>query len=178
MKLFFKLLIALSLMMIAAPFFIKGPGNKPVMTLDKLADTGIALPKLPDITSLPKKIGHKITSIMPGSDGKKMKVYKWKDEKGVWHFSDKENPDGASEIMHVESIVDTVKFDPKAEPDKPADTTGKTAPKPLGEALNDGGISPLTIPYTQVPKLIEEAREVRKKLEGRYIEQGKILDSN
>lgn len=177
MKLFFKLFklsILPLVIMIGIPFFIKGPDNKPLLTWDKLTGPDITLPKLPELPNLKniqEKIDKKVSSVFSSSNGKKMKVYKWKDKKGVWHFSDKENPNGASETIYVESIVDTVRFDPKVESEEreKSKISPKTSKGPMKR------LSPVS-PYTQIPELFEQARDVKGQIERRYVEQGKILN--
>lgn len=63
---FIKLMILIVILACVAPFFIKGPTGEPLMTLeDWIPD------EMPEVRSTPEETV----------------VYKWKDENGVWQFT-------------------------------------------------------------------------------------------
>ncbi len=176
MKIFlklFKVFILPLVIMAGVPFFIKGPDNKPLMSWDKLTGSFVDLPELSNAENIGENIRKKVASVVSSSSGKKMKTYKWKDKKGVWHFSDKKNRNGSSETIYVESIENTVKFDPKIE----SENTGRTKTENLVKASagKKNNLSPVS-PYTQIPELFKQALDINEKFEKRYIENDKILN--
>ena len=84
-------LILLVLLACALPFFLKGPGNKKLISPDQF--------RLPEIKLLKKQPQDTRSLPIPqkSSPGKKMKkLYKLEDKDGVLHFTDYPNPDGPS----------------------------------------------------------------------------------
>ena len=77
---------------VIAPYFIKGPDGKPLMSADKTLSY----------------------------QGSRQTFYKWQDDKGMWHFSD-EVPDGVQalpvEVDTAANIVQSVPVEKKAEED-------------------------------------------------------------
>ncbi|MFT7222379.1 MAG: hypothetical protein ACI8Z1_004005 [Candidatus Azotimanducaceae bacterium] len=82
-----KLIVGLAIIACIAPLFIKDPNGEPLMTLD---DWSI------DFSSLTSSL---VTSLESGADvvgaassaphnTESSQVYKWRDEEGVWQFSD------------------------------------------------------------------------------------------
>ncbi len=174
MKLFYKLLIMLLLLACIAPFFIKGPDNRPLMTLGKLKLPNFSIPQLPSLTELklPVVNNRKNTSIPAGVE--KIKIYKWKDRDGIWHFSDHKNPDGPSEVLYLPA------GDNLASPNESTNSIGeiKTSIQKylseIHEKLPSAQV-PLTMPYTSAEELKKEAQQVKKQIEDKYKEQSSLL---
>lgn len=174
MKLFYKLLIMPLLLVCIAPFFIKGPDNRPLMTLDKIKFLNFSIPQLPSLTEL----------ILPGVSTRgntaipacveKIKVYKWKDRDGIWHFSDHKNPDGPCEVFYLPA------GDNLASPNDSTNSIGeiKTSIQKHLSEINANLPStkvPLTLPYTSAAELIKEAQQVKKQIEDKYKAQNSLL---
>ena len=165
---FLLLLIVLA----CAGFFVKGPGGKPYLSLDALKWwTEKAEEKTPDSGALVRKmetIKENISEIENpfSKSGGKDVVYKWKDENGVWHFSDTGNPDGDAEIMTKGPENDLIYLDPpKFDESKPANSrvSGRSATasahsNPAGESASE--------PDFKNP--IRKANAVRKKVQANY----------
>lgn len=169
MRIFFKLLIFLLILACIAPFFIKGHNNIPLMTLDKLKLPKISIPKLSKLPkfklpTLKKKApvsqSETLSSAVPAG-AKKIKMYKWKDKEGVWHFSDRKNPGGPYEVFYLPAADHAP--GPQASTNSIDDIKTRIQ-KNLSEI--HGKLPsvqvPMTVPYTKIKQLKEDAQQVKK----------------
>ena len=120
---FFYLLCGLVLIVaVAAPFYMRGSSGAPLMSLDTFfKDSAVTLPDLP---------------LEP------VKVFRWKDSDGVWHFSDEAPPDLAAEQVEVRPNLSPIQADWVAElealePPPPEPATDADA----GELLGDPSVA-------------------------------------
>jgi hypothetical protein len=83
-----KIMIAVVILACIGPFFIDGPDGEPLVTIEDLtADFS-----LPDMDMFTAGSGDKENS-------QPVEVYKWQDEAGDWHFSNKpEDAEGAETV--------------------------------------------------------------------------------
>lgn len=160
MNIFIKLLVLLLILACAGPFFIKGPDGRPLMSIDKL--------KLPEL-SMPS---FDISSVAPDADeqGDGLRVYKWRDEKGVVHYSDSPAQGRQSKLTAIKDITVL-----SSEPAKQTYTKQpeKTAP------LNQNGVPVpglTTVPIADIPQLVEDARQVKRLVEERKQRQDRIVE--
>ena len=174
MKLFYKLFIMLLLLALIAPFFIKGPDNRPLMTLGKLKLLNFSMPQLPRPTELklPAVSTRENTAMPAGVE--KIKVYKWKDRDGIWHFSDHKNPDGPCEVFYLPA------GDNLASPNDSTNSIGEiktSIQKHLSEIHTQlpPAKGSLNMPYTSAEELMKEAQQVKKQIEDKYKEQSSLL---
>ncbi|MCW9023568.1 MAG: DUF4124 domain-containing protein, partial [Gammaproteobacteria bacterium] len=100
-------------------------------------------------------------------------VHKWIDETGAVQFSDQYNPDGESEQIRINTNSNVVKSTPviKAE-DKEKENNKETAESSIPNIP-----LPTTIPLSEVPKLMDKTKDLKKTLEERYKEQETLLDN-
>ena len=173
MKLFYKLLIMLLLLACIAPFFIKGPDNRPLMTLDKLKFVNLSIPQLPSLAELKLPAVSTIGNTAIPAAVKKVKIYKWKDRDGCWYFSDHKNPDGPCEALYLPA------GDNLASPNDSTNSIGEiktSRQKHLSEihAKLTSAKVPLTMPYTSAAELIKEIQQVKKQIEDKK-EQDALL---
>lgn len=178
-RLLFKILIVLILLACVAPFFIKGPGNRPLMTLDKLKLPKFSMPKLPEfktakIPPLSKEQKVAVPETLSStvvSGAKKVKMYKWKDKDGLWHFSDRKNPDGPYQVFYLPAN------DKSEGPKGSGETIKKMIQKTLSKIPDKLPTvkMPETIPYGKTEQIKKEAQLLKKQLEDRYKEQERIL---
>jgi len=159
MKIFIKLLILLLILACATPFFIRGPNGQPLMSLNKLK-----FPELPSVASIKSKSGL-FNSTEKSSQAKNkgdIEVYKWRDEKGVVHYSDRQGSDKKGKLTEIKGI--------SILPSAAVSTVDKTEERSLSVP------SPTTIPLANIPKLIEDAKQVEQVLQQRKQHQDEILD--
>jgi hypothetical protein len=146
MKIMIKLLLLALVGGLVAPMFIKGPDGRPLMSWQ-------------EFFSAPSGgMGSKPSSV--SSD--KTTVYKWKDEHGQWHFSDKKDE-------HLEQ--ETVKYDPNANIIQSIPVTKDTQNArvtPLAKKLNAPTTPSLTtVPMAEVPELIDQAKQYQGLIDDR-----------
>ena len=159
MKIFIKLLVLLLILACASPFFIRGPNGKPLMSLNKLK-----FPELPSIASIKSK-SDLFNSTENSSQAKNkgdIEVYKWRDEKGVVHYSDRQDRDKKGKLTEIKGI-----------------SILSSAPASTVEHKEENGLdlpSPTTIPLANIPKLIEDAKKVEQVLQQRKQWQDEVID--
>ena len=167
-KLFYRLLIALVVIACAMPFFMHDRYGRPLMTLADLKMPDLKTPDLP--VSLADKLGsddsrdHAAGGAQNSDDT--VTVYRWKDDQGIWHFSDNVNPDGSSEALQV-SLASNGGGGSRDE--SPA--SGEADPRLPG---GDNTSIPI-LPILHAGETLEQARNVDKVLQQRYQQQEQIL---
>ena len=109
---FIKLMIFVVILACAGLIFVKGRDGKPLMTVEKLLE---GLPSSPsDLLSREAE-----TPATPAVT----RVYKWKDENGVWQFSNSPLDEEGAEVIELDGQINIVPaFNPPEGVDK------KTAP--------------------------------------------------
>ncbi len=183
MKLVFKLMLLALILVGVSPFLLHGSNGKPLFSLDKLALPNLsrlfARPGAAQVSKTLDNIKSTASKALPAELGNdKTAVHKWRDEHGVWHFSDKQNPHGKDEVVLINTNTNVVQADPvaKAIPNKQKNGTA-TDKK---ENTKDAGPSipfPTTVPMKDIPKLIKDAQTLKDTMNKRYKEQKKLLDS-
>lgn len=185
MKLFVKFMMFMVILALAGPFIMRGPDGKPLMTLSdlKLPSFSSPLPKAPprELTGneqeawiswskdTPKKSSPKIYVIDPRNQApieqKAGVFYRWKDQNGVWQFSTKPNPNMPNIVVETDPNVNIVQ---SLSNDKIDNLLGRVKEVPEIKAPEgpdvDGMPSiplPTTIPITEVPELMDQARAVQ-----------------
>jgi len=133
---FFYLLCGLVLIVaVAAPFYMRGPSGAPLMSLDKfLKDSVVTLPELPGLPDLFSEPPEPV------------KVFRWQDSEGAWHFSDEAPADRVVEQIEVRPNLSPIKADWVAklkalEPPPPAPAAGGETQAVPGEASVAGAYS-------------------------------------
>ncbi len=107
---FFIVLILLIIVAVAAPFFIKGPDGRPLMTLDRFKRThDINPPSTKQIKQWGRNTRRKAENVYnrmrPELKTEEITgpptetLYKWKDADGVWHYTDKPPPEGVDDYQ-------------------------------------------------------------------------------
>lgn len=161
LKYFLGSMIALVILACLAPFFLKGPGDKALLTPDQLKLPDIKLPHGKEKDPRPQAQDQGISSTP-----KKLVIYRWKGKDGAWHFTDYPNPDGPYEVIYVA-------------PDSTANQEGKTPSKESSSSAPDppGGLAgDLAFPYkpSNVEQLKQEAERLKMELEKRYEELSEL----
>lgn len=145
MKIFVKLMLFIVVAAVAAPFIIKGPNGRPLMTLDRLHTPQV---DLPDFSRAADAVKAGLDHM--GDDSDKVKaVFKWQDEKGVWHFSDKVERGQTAQKLSVDPTANLVHF-------AAAGNSRKNDDQDTGGGSHLVGASPVGA----VTKLIGDAKNV------------------
>lgn len=85
-----KIIIVVVILACIGPFFIKGPDGEPLMTIADLKPDF----SLPSVSALSEELDE--------VSNKPVKVYKWQDEDGNWHFSNKPIDAAGAETIELE----------------------------------------------------------------------------
>jgi hypothetical protein len=152
MKLFVKVMLFVIVAALAAPFVIKGPDGRALMSLDRLRAPAV---RLPDFSAAVDTVKAGLGEVVE-EPAKPMAVFKWQDEKGVWHFSDKVEPGRSAQKLDVNPDANLVHF-AAAEHSPPA----ASARSDDGDRGGPNG-SPITAsaPLGAISKLIGDAEHV------------------
>lgn len=170
-----KLSLLSMVSLLAVPLFLVGPNGKPMMSLEDWTPDLTALKRVintaknvahnGELASMEglSVIGESLTaSAKPASP---QTLYKWKDKKGVWQFSSTPPPEDVdnAQMQALPKMANVMQ------------------PVVVREAVDKEGPSrsvslpfPTTIPLQDIPKLVEDARNVQKLSDGRQAALDKI----
>jgi len=181
-KLSFKIMLLALILVVASPFILPGSNGKPILSLDKL--------NLPDLSGLfgranTAKISQTIDELKSSTDeglpteidDDNAAVHKWIDKHGVWHFSDKQNPDGKDEIVRINLNRNVVQATPMAKDIADESTEDKNKESDKGDDKEASIPFPTTVPMKDIPKLINDTKALKETMDQRYKEQQELLDS-
>lgn len=139
MKLFIKLLMFLVVLALAAPFFMKKPDGSPMLTLQSIG--------LKSVVDKVDAVKHEV------SVPKTAQVYRWQDEKGVWHYSDQAQTTAAEK--HQVNISQNRLKHVDVAPQNDDEAQVETPQVPERASLGD------------VPKLLKQVEQVKQAAEQR-----------
>ena len=155
-KLMTKLFLALLVLGLGLPMYMKGPDGKPMMTLDDWLPSGVSMDSV-------KGAVDDAGSLIPDGGGDvERKLYKWQDKKGVWHYSDRPQL-GVNNAQAIDvpkaNVVEPIR--------RPAQQPQQQVAEAPAQQQMPGIPSPTTIPLKEIPKLIEDAKQLKKIAEER-----------
>lgn len=168
MKLFLKLLVFIVVLACAGPFLLKRSDGRPWMTTSDLKAPDLGVPEISPITDQLEVLSEDT----PAEKKTQLTtVYKWQDENGGWHFSNKEDPSHPGEEVKIKNNTNTVSMP------APEKHTGTPRPYHSRDVVKNEttALDTDASPYGQVPKLIDKAKDVDNVLEQRRQQQEKIL---
>ncbi|MFK7730690.1 MAG: DUF4124 domain-containing protein [Pseudomonadales bacterium] len=157
MKLYHKLILLALVAMLALPMFIVSPNGERLMSwkdwlpdsqaLDTAADNLRAVASSnPDLSDTPS---------LKGSS----KMYSWKDERGVMHFSE-EPPPANIQNAKVRDLPKEVNLMAAVKPREDGRQTGSAvANGAQGKGFNLA--FPTTVPVKDIPKLVDDAKALQ-----------------
>ena len=165
MKLFVKLMLALLVLAVLAPFtLLKDNEGKTLMSFSDLGLPDFSLPDMPSMSATGQ------SSSSSGSGGVAV-FYKWYDDRGTVQFTTELPPDGID--------YEVKEFDPNTNliqavslPAEETTTDVSAVPTAREPSLEIGS------PYNpeDVKKLIEDAQNIEKKLQQRFEDQNSALN--
>lgn len=193
-KLFVKLMLFLLVLALAAPFILKGPDGRPLLSWQDLP--GFHWPDF----NLPQ--GDESPASAPQSQDDRQWIrwskqeglpfnpdkltpaqlaqldiraqdniyYRWQDGNGVWQYSTLPNRNTTNFVVRTDPGANVLQSLPSAQIDRvfgrdaPADNAiTKDNPMANGKGLESGLLPvPTTVPVTEIPKLLEQAKNVQK----------------
>lgn len=164
-------LIMILLIAVASLFVIKRPDGKAWLSLDAITQSIAA--KVNDAKfegqQLIDKTASGLSSLGKDPAPTTTTIYKWQDEKGVWHYSDKPNAFGDSEQVELDSSKITVMA---AEDTRILNSLGQ---KPKNEPMNPA-IGLTTIKPGEVKQLVEDAKNVQQLMDNRQKQLDEQID--
>ena len=149
---FIRMMICIVVIAVAAPFFIPGPGGKPIMTPDMLKFDAPSMPELPSFG-----IGDEADSSSTSQT-----LYRYQDANGVWHYTDDPAMANQAEEIEVSTDINLMQAPPEA-------------PRVSAPEVNISA-NPLTA-ITRGDQVMEDAQEVQQMLEDRLDDMDQTLDS-
>ena len=147
MKIMIKLLVLALVGAIVAPMILKGPDGRPLMSWE-------------DFFSVPDSTVGLSKPISKSSD--LTTVYKWQDEEGQWHFSDKPMGKGEHETLKYNPNANIIQSLKKPEEESNAVVTPKLKTPEISS-----GPSLTTVPLTEVPELMDQAKQYQQLIDQR-----------
>ena len=199
MKFFAKVLICVTLLAMAGPFFLKGPDGRPLIDARKFGVSAMS-----DFFSMFKNLmpGNSTHQIITDSDTEQgednphadlltMKgdvlYYRWQDENGTWQFTKTRPPEHVTDYIPIVTNVNANLMDSMRQ-DKIEETLGitkedvikhadrvskdKADDVDLSEELAELGFEDAN-PLKSIPKILENTRQIQENAK----QKQQILDS-
>ena len=139
----------------AAPFFLKGPDGRPLMTLDELMpDASTALDDLERTArDAAERFGDEDDHHGEAASDGGAVVHRWQDENGVWHFSSEAPVGRESETLVLDGNINIVPAT------QVTGTSGASATSTT--AAPSGALTPNPLELMRQAEAIREASEAR-----------------
>lgn len=150
MKFSGKILLVLILLGLVLPFFIKDRSGRPLLSLARLR-AHLLRAELTTLKELTRTAGERAHNLLPAAAPQPALVYRWQDDNGTTHFSDRPNPGGHSEAVIVNPQANLVPALPAPSPPLGPTGRGLLVPSP----------SLTSIPLEQLPQLIDQAQALQ-----------------
>lgn len=196
MKLVIKMLLFMVVFGLAGPYLLMGPdGMKKLMLIkDMMLDTTWSAPSLPSALDVTESNNSGQQWIEWSDQEKQWQpdqltpdqlaqidlpvqaniYYRWQDESGVWQFSELPNRNTLNMVVRTDPNANVLQGLSEEQIDSafgrlPKNTNSIVENNPLanGEGLESNTPVPATIPLSEIPKLIEQAKDVQKIMDQR-----------
>ncbi|MEJ6474959.1 DUF4124 domain-containing protein [Pseudoalteromonas piscicida] len=157
------LMIMIMLVAVACLFVLKRPDGKPWLSTDAITESveqSTAKLKQHSTNAFEQVKSH--TQQLVTNEGQEVKesvkVYRWQDENGQWHYSDKPNPAGHSQAYQIDEDKITVVAaeDTSILTRKSSQEPSKTTSTALPTALNPAAVKQVMDDAKNVQKLMDE----------------------
>jgi len=195
MKFVVKLIFFLIIFGLAGPYLLMGPDGmqKMLQVKDMLPSMEFSAPDLDDAVDLvsgddaqqwiqwsddntsfqPDQLTREQLAVLEIQPQKNI-YYRWQDEDGVWQFSELPNRNTLNLVVRTDPEANVLAGLTEDQIDaafgrQPKNTNSIMENNPLanGEGLEDSLPLPTTIPITEVPDLIEQAKDVQRIMDER-----------
>ncbi|MCG8668582.1 MAG: hypothetical protein MI867_04145 [Pseudomonadales bacterium] len=181
MKLFVRMMMFMVVLALAGPFLLKGPNGQPLISLKDFNIPDFSLPKAPqeDLSGKEQEAWISWSKDNPQAQQPKVYIidpksqqpmpqrpgvyYRWKDQNGIWQFSTKPNPNTANIVVETDPNANVVQSLSNDKIDSALGRVRETAPVQGAPSAPEESSIPLptTIPITEVPDLINQAKAVQ-----------------
>lgn len=179
MKLIIKLLIILVIGAVAAPLFIKGPDGKPLMQVSDLIPTEslpeTVLNQLGITPSSPRVQTPPSSATATQSDST---IYRWQDDNGQWHFSDKAPAHTQSESVTLKPVNTIPALKTQRQSEANSGNTVNTLQSDTQLAASPADLIPKlpeTLNQTDTAALLEQAKETQRIIRERQAQIDALL---
>jgi hypothetical protein len=171
MKIFLKLLMGLVVLAVIAPFYLKNQQGGQLMSLSDIKMPTLSTPAVPEIV---KSTLSDISTNIPSSSSDdsteektQIKVHKWRDKDGTWHFSNIDDSHNGtnSKVIFIDSAENTATPIKKPQPEATSTKTNSVE-----------NITPsLLLPLTHGKATLDQARQIQGMLEQRHKTQQQMM---
>ncbi len=163
MKIFLKLLMAVVVLAVMAPFYLKDKQGDALISLNELKIPDLSMPKIPEgVKSMISNISpEELIGSQTSSSKETIEIHKWQDKDGTWHFSSSDN---SREGDKSEVVTITLNNKNRYEPMPPPEQKNREAVS----GIDVENITPsILLPFTHGKETMDQARQVQKLLEQR-----------
>jgi len=203
LKIFVKLMALLVVLALAGPYLLHGPDGHPLMSLSDLKWPDFSF-KLPGKHSAPTTAGSPATGDSPQNwirwsrdeppnpvqlTPKQLAAlnlkaqdniyYRWQDNNGTWQFSTVPNLNTVNYVVRTDPNANVLQNLSKEKIDQAFGRTS-TGTQDTASTRQDKAPTlpiPTTIPLTQVPQLLQKAKDVQKLLNQRAKKMDAMIES-
>jgi hypothetical protein len=174
----FLLSALLLFIVVGMPMLLPGPDGKPLMKLSDWVPTASSLSTVPSQFS--RFFGNLKNFVEEGAQGLESlagdststesgKLFKWKDKQGQWHFTDTPGVDAVSQFeIDLPEVANVV--------EPPPHIPERKLSAPSGSSIPGGLPLPTTISPADIPKLIDNAKNVQGLMDQRSEQLKKMLE--
>jgi len=171
MKIFLKLLMGLVVLAVIAPFYLKNQQGGQLMSLNDIKMPALSAPPVPEIV---KSTLSDISANIPSSNSDdsaqektQIKVHKWRDKDGTWHFSniDESHKGSNSKVIFIDSTINTTT--PTKQPQREMASTKTSSVENITPSL--------LLPLTHGKATVDQARQIQEMLEQRHKTQQQMM---
>ncbi|PCI11137.1 MAG: hypothetical protein COB71_11905 [Thiotrichales bacterium] len=165
--------MALVVLAVIAPFYLKNQQGVPLISINDIKMPSLSTPAIPDgVKSAVAAISSNIPTserMANAQEKAQIKVHKWRDKDGVWHFSniDTSRPGINSTVVLLNPGKNTFTPSPTQQPQR--ETTSMKTTQVENITPN------IFLPLTHGKAAMDQAKQVQKRLEQRSQMQQQMM---
>lgn len=163
MKHIIKLLFVLVVGAVVAPLFIKGPDGKPLMQISDL----LPAEALPNSMTQPQGIAPSVPASSQAAPQSGGAIYRWQDEHGQWHYSDKAPAHVRSESVTLQPVNTIPAAKPRSAPEGNTQSPMQSDAAPARKIADLTSGLPDNLGSADAAALLEQAKETQRIIQER-----------